>query len=235
MIKLFENFNKKYYHGCKTLQGEMILKDGYIKPGNTDTIRGNKLTPIMNRTYVTPSIREACIYAIGGVLLGHQIYGKKDGYFGYIFEVDINDKKILADEDYVGYAIYLCFESLKFEMNGQNGRLKYYNYDPHDTIINWRIQAKKEYLQFAKDNLTKLQFDKCIKYNDYGDFSVAGKKLIKVLPERMNQWLLDANSSGSVEGNLKIINYWKIDYEHDVIKLKEDGSNFFDIIKKINI
>ena len=227
-LKLFESYNnKRYFHGAKTIEGESIIHDGYIKPGNIETKRGHKLTPLIGRSYITPLIKEACIYAIGGVFLGHQIYGKKDAYFGYVFEVDTEGKKLLADEDYIGYAVYLSYHSLQ----GKN--LDHYVDDAQHLIANWSVDRKRQFLHFAQTNLTPLQFKKCINYDDYGDLAVAGKKLSKIMPNDFNNWLLESDSSASVKGNIKIINAWKIDYEYDVVRIKKDGSNFFEIAKKI--
>ena len=222
-IILFEQFEKvkkkRYFHGSGNATGEEIIKCGYIKPGNVDKKRGSKLTPMIGRTYMTPLIREACIYGIGGILMGKKI--DKDG-FGYVFEMNTKNLKLLADEDYIGMAVYLCATSPD-----------YYKKEPEKNIVAWDSHQKNTFLHYAKTNLTQLQYLKCVRYDDYADFAVAGKKLAKILPEYINQWLIDAGVPVSVEGNVKIKHAWRVNLREDVIKLKDDGRNFFKIAEKL--
>ena len=227
-IKLFENLNyTTYYHGTSNTEaGLKIINDGFIKPGNTEIKRGNKLTPMIGRSYATPEIEIACIYAIGANMIGSNDISIKDGEIGYVFEVDVNNNEILADEDFIGYAIYLCHASLK----GKD----FSNYkDKIDMkIINWNKSMKECYLSFAKNNLTTLQYTKCIRYDDYGDFAVAGKKLGKFIPDVYNDLLINSGTPISIKGNIPVIHAYALNKKDNSL-LEKDASNFFEISKKL--
>jgi serine/threonine protein kinase len=229
---LYENYRQdnRYFHGTyKNNAGEKILADGYIKPGNTTLKRGNKLTPIIGRTYVTPDIKTACIYSIGGIYMSTgRLHPSKGEEYGYVFEVDLGDRKVIADEDFIGMAVNLCYHSLRNDIN-----TSYYKENPEVAILNWKPEIKNEYLQFAKSILTPLQFKKCLDYDDYGDFAVAGKKMAKMMSQRMHDWLLESGTPGSVEGNIDIKHAWRIDRGEDPNKIYRDASNFFEVAKKI--
>ena len=119
-IRLFENFNTPiiYYHGCSSSsKSQEIIKNGVLRPGNENTKRGHKLTPMIGRVYMSPNLYEAVIYCVGGSAVGQDISNwdsvKKD-QFGYLFTIDlVNIDNSLPDEDYVGELIYIFHEEEK--------------------------------------------------------------------------------------------------------------------------
>src|ERR1039457_2449537 len=109
--KVYENISESliYYHGTsKESNALSIINHGEIRPGNIDIARGTKLTPIIGRTYFTPEIDMAGIYAIGANILGGDIYPEllKEGQYGYLFQGNITSlDNAIPDEDYIGQMI----------------------------------------------------------------------------------------------------------------------------------
>lgn len=215
----------KFYHGSSKEQLALqILSDGYLKPGNVDIKRGGKLTPKIGMVYLTPKVSEAGIYAIGANILGNNIWPnmiEKDGRYGYLFVIDksnVIDKNIYADEDYIGQAIHHLATN------------KFYNEGFGKDVQDFKYTS--ELLHIAKYNLTPLQYQKVLRYDDYADFAVAGKKLMFKLPKNIHLDLIRLGSPAAVEGQVKISEAWKIDKEK-CKDLNKDGSNFFEIAEQV--
>ena len=109
--EIISEISGTFYHGCSnSTDGKEILTDGFLKPGNKTTKKGSKLTPDINRTYVTPNFVEAITYMIGSDTIGSI---KKDdlvenGKFGFLFVIDGNTlDNIEPDEDYLGESIFI--------------------------------------------------------------------------------------------------------------------------------
>ena len=240
-FKLFEaampsTAPKVYYHGTSSQEfGEKILEEKILKPGNVDVKRGNKLTPMMGMTYATPDIRTACIYALGGIWMEHKIDLTKEkgnrlggpGQFGYVFEIDPSEfKDIQPDEDFVGELIYFLEKKPDYYNEPMwNNTRKWVKDNPYDA---------DRFLSFARNTLTVLQYKKCVRYDDYADFAVAGKKLNKSMGAAMATQLAALGCPVANKGPLKISGVWKVDKEKS-IDIKDDGSNFFEIAEKINV
>lgn len=230
-FNLFETIdlhNRIYYHGTSTQSfGEQIIKEGIIKPGNTNINRGSKLTPMIDMTYATPSIETACTYALGGIMMGVKTYetSLKNGQFGFIFEIDSNSfTDIKPDEDFVGELIYFLEKNPNYYTDEMwLNTKKWMNNNPSDVQF---------FLSLAKSNLTDNQYRKCIRYDDYADFAVAGKKLNKILPNDFMKKIIQLGCPIANKGSLKISNAWKID-KNKSIEIKKDASNFFDIAEKV--
>ena len=81
--------NKTYYHGCSDMElCNKIIKDGFIKPGNKTIKRGDKFTPVMNKTYFAENLKTAIIYLIGADIVGQKMWDgfeKEYGNFGCLF------------------------------------------------------------------------------------------------------------------------------------------------------
>lgn len=229
-----------YYHGTSSQDaGEKILEEGFLKPGNTDVKRGQKLTPMMNYVYCTPDIYTACIYTIGGVFMGSEYkfstnVGNRLGHnsqFGYCFEIDVEDlKDVKPDEDFVGELIWFLHEDGKadYMAKGESSFMwrrakKWRDENPHDA---------QRYLDFARRNLTELQFKKAIRYDDYADFAVAGKKLNKVMDNATAQQVMSLGCPVANLGQVKISEAWKLDKARTK-DIKKDASNFFEIAEKV--
>jgi len=227
IVESMETISDVFYHGTKNMElGEKIIADGYLKPGVTDTKRGSKFTPKAGMVYLTPKVEEAAVYAIGANILGNDIWKQlveKEGQFGYVFVINrstIANSSIFADEDYIGQAIYHLANDEYYD-TGFGKAIKGFAY-------------KNELLHTAKYGLTELQYKKVVSYNDYGDFAIAGKKLMFKLPKYIHLELIKLGSPCAVEGNVIISEAWKIDKER-CKDLRKDGSNFFEIAEKVNL
>jgi hypothetical protein len=218
-----------FYHGCSNSENcEKAIKDGFLKPGNEDIKRGHKLTPEKGFVYMAQSLRHAIIYTIGSGRLGSDISDdiKKYGQYGYLFIIDNNSlKNVDPDEDFVGNLIYACSQKdgyLEDEIATENFQKK------------WDQNKKQQYLEIAKSLLTPRQYQKCLDYDDYADFAVAGKKMNKTLNDYWKKQIIDLGVPIANYGNTKFKEVWKFDKSLNP-KLKHDISNFFDLAEKIEL
>lgn len=224
-----------YYHGCsKSVYGEKILNDGFLKPGNENNKRGHKLTPDIGRTYATPNFRESVVYTMGGDYFPCNNWSsymeRERGKYGYLFEIDRNSfTDVIPDEDYVGQLVH-------YGNNILNNDLKWLEYAEKDAIKNfyekWDTYKIKCFLHNCQSILTPLQYKKCLKYDDYADFAVAGKKLNKFLDNQWKKEIIELGTPVGNQGKLTFSKAWKIDKEN-ALRLKKDASNFFDLAVKI--
>lgn len=213
-----KDLRKIYYHGTSLKDSaKSILKTG-IKPPDLTNKKQNKLTPQKGKVYITPNLRYAIIYSIGGDFIGVE-HKEVNEPFGYLFVIDGQQlKDIHPDEDVVGEMV--C-DVLREESN-----LKpYHKYKLSDEI-------KKQLSHLAKYNLTPLQLQKVKRYDDYGDLAVAGKKLNQVMDDDLKLALIDAGAHVAHTGELIPKECWEIRKE-DAVKLNKDGKNFFEIARKI--
>ena len=90
----------------------------------------------------------------------------------------------------------------------------------------------KCFLHNCQSILTPLQYKKCLKYDDYADFAVAGKKLNKFLDNQWKKEIIELGTPVGNQGKLTFSKVWKIDKEN-ALRLKKDASNFFDLAVKI--
>ena len=239
--KLTTNFT--YYHGCsKSENGEKILSDGFLKPGNEENKRGHKLTPDIGRTYATPNFRESVVYTMGGDFFPCNNWStyleKERGKYGYLFEIDRSSfTDVIPDEDYVGQLIYYGDKILKDDLKwlefvgtkeifnqGKNALKNFYE--------KWDANKIRRFLSTCQSILTPLQYKKCLRYDDYADFAVAGKKMNKFLDDYWKREIIELGTPVGNQGRLTFSKAWKIDKEN-ALRLKKDASNFFDLAVKI--
>lgn len=214
------DLNKKYYHGTSIEAfGESILKEGIKVPDLT--LRKGKLKPVDGKVYITPYLFYAQIYAIGGDIAGNNYspsaYEQEHaGRYGWVFVIDGNQlKDIQPDEDSVGDMLYYLLNPQYIE------KQTHYSLDGADWLV-----------ELAKTYLTALQFQKVKRYDDYGDLAMAGKKLISRMTDNEKLELIDRGAHIAHTGNLIPSEAWKID-KFNVIDLKKDGSNFFEVADRI--
>ena len=214
------DFAKVYYHGTSIEKnGESILKEGIKIPDLT--LRKGKYRPVDGKVYITPYIFYAQIYAIGGDFAGNNYtpsaYEQEHGgRYGWMFVIDGNQlKDIQPDEDSIGEILYYSLN------RGDIKEHPNYNLDNLEWLVN-----------MAKNNLTPLQYKKVKNYEDFGDLAMAGKKLVKIMSGKQHLELIDKGAHIAHGGNLIPKEAWKID-KFNVIDLKKDGSNFFDVADKI--
>lgn len=203
--------SRTYYHGTSSEKhGEGILKSG-IEPGDIvlpekhKKIKGPNLTPVPGKVYITPELRYAQIYAIGGDMAGHD-WKPKDSNFGYVFEIDGNDlEDIQPDEDSVG-------ELAVSAHRGKNPELKWLAY-------------------LAKEKLTPGQFRR-LTDGEYTMYAHTGKKLLPLMSDAQKHQLIDAGAHIAHTGKLVPKAAYRIDLNR-IKDLKRDASNFFDVAEKV--
>ena len=108
-MRINEFENKPLYHGTKTIAAaKAIIQSGIIE-AQCDIKMGRKprgaLTPIQGHCYLTPNIKYACIYALGGNMVGmdYKLRNGEDRY-GYVFVVrDSSSLALVPDEDEIGH------------------------------------------------------------------------------------------------------------------------------------
>ena len=138
--------------------------------------------------------------------------------YGYLFIVDNSSiTNICPDEDYIGMILNDIISNTKYH-NKYSDKLK-----PDD---------KEKFKNLAKNVLTTLQYDKVKRYDDYGDLAVAGKKLMKIMPDNLKLSLIETGIPIANTGNVKIQQAYSFD-KNKCVELNRDASNFFDLASRI--
>lgn len=190
------------YHGTSSSKAaEEILASG-IRPGDLEG-RKNWLTPVPGRVYLTPSLKYAVIYALGGVMMGHDVPAEwfvKEGPSGYVFEVPAGDlQDAQPDEDSVGEAVY-------------EKKFAWLNYLAERVVAPSRLEKVYggEYIYFAS----------------------VGKQLMRHLSDGQKRVLMDAGANVAHKGAIKPIRAWKFDKRKSK-QLAGDASNFFELAERV--
>lgn len=222
-----------YYHGTsKIANAKAILKHG-IRPGNTSGTQRRQMQPVSGRTYITPDLRYAIIYAIGGDMLGSKLPPSmyKDEPYGYVFVFNGSQLKndVLPDEDEIGRAV----EYANMVLNGNLDKLdQFYSQDKLYQRMKQRDKWWLEsFLHLAKRNLTPKQYRDTIE-GYAAAWAAAGKRLQKRLPEDMLKELIGMGVHVAYEGTIVPAECWRIDKRKTHL-LNKDGSNFFEIAQKV--
>lgn len=194
-----------FYHGTSDEEtAHKIIKDGHIK--SPEGPQGKSaMAPVAGKTYITPHLHYAQIYALGGDVAGHDSHNIK-GEHGYVFGVSGKHlKDIQPDEDSVGEQL-------------------------HD-----HYHAKKEtnLTRLASRHLTPNTIRK-VKDGEYSVWARAGKKLVKNMSDHDKHQAIDDGAHIAHEGNLPITKAWRI-HKSKVKLLKRDGSNFHEHAEEIPV
>lgn len=207
---------KTYYHGTPNVKAAKSIRAFGIKPPSAKELlkkyreEDNAFMPVPGRVYITPHLRYAIIYALDGDVLGYDqsryIDNFGDELYGYLFVFDGKELgDIQPDEDSIGELLY-----------------KYY-----------RGENKFDWLaEIAEDTLTDDELQE-VKWGDVGYLALAGKAIVNYLSDKQKYILMDAGAHVANEGKIKPSETWRI-AKSDSGKLKEDGSNFFEVATKIN-
>lgn len=210
---------RTYYHGTRSEEAfKGISAEGLKAPEITDK---RKLTPVKGKVYVTPSFPYAMIYALGADMFSQNLetsktFLLKDGEYGYIFEVPgelLTD--VSPDEDSTGQILYYA--------------LKGYSDKPINDPEHAR--AKRELVDLANKHLTPKQLRE-VKFGNYVEWAVAGKKLDRVMPDWLKYELLDLEAHVANAGSIKPTKAWRFK-KLDAEKINRDGSNFFDYAEEV--
>lgn len=202
--------SKIYYHGTASEDaGLSILKTG-IQPGDIvmqrKSVKGPSLEPVKGKVYVTPELKYAQIYALGGDVAGSSLMRQR-GY-GYLFVIDGSElSDIQPDEDSIGEMIYYAFKGDRKEPLLQ----RYVNNASRElTVSQWRRFAEAEYVMWAH----------------------LGKKLLKKMSDEDKLSFIDLGAHVANTGAIQFKEAWRIDKAKSK-DLKRDGSNFFDLAEKV--
>jgi hypothetical protein len=206
-----ELIKKVFYHGTSSEAAALgILKSG-IEPGDLaepEKYKGLKsLVPVPGKVYITPDLRYAQMYAIGGDYAGREL--DLDGPdFGYLFAIKGSDLvDVQPDEDSVGEMVWR-----EFRKPGKD-------------------QLIRRVADLVTSVLTSSQLKK-LKNGEYAMYAHAGKKVMSELSDDEKIGLIAAGAHVAHHGKLMPTAAWLIDLYH-VKDLKRDGSNFFDYAEKI--
>lgn len=201
--------NMILYHGTiGTPNAKLIMKQG-LKGQETQGL--SLMSPVANRAYLSQDLRYAIIYAIGGDMLGHEMRIAKEDKdpYGYVFLVKgENIEDIQPDEDSVGEFLYNILRK---------------------SDLSHEERTIRDFLMLA---VSPVQL-KRIKEGEYAYFASGGKRALKSMPDWMKHYLIDnAKSHVAATGKLMPSEVWRID-RRKTINLKKDGSNFFEVAKKV--
>lgn len=199
-----EDLSKTYYHGTSTEKAiDGIIKNG-INPPDLTFKPKNNLTPVEGKVYITPELRYAIIYAIGGDMLGSKWYDpefKRNEQYGYLVVIDGNQlKDIQPDEDGLGELLY------------------------DKKAPNWL--QKLAQLNLAPSTLNKIS------QGEYSYFAKAGKVLVKKMSDQQKLEIISLGTHIAHTGNIQYKEIWKFD-KLKTEQLEKDGSNFFKLAEKI--
>lgn len=218
-----EHKQKMWYHGTINIESARKVFEEGFKAREVSSRR--LLAPIKGKVYLTPDLSTAMVYAMGGHVAGHKETRDLIGpeRYGVIFEIPgtkLGD--IQPDEDSVG-------EILKDTINW---------FDKHESPnykYNWptNMNDMKWLYSFAKAELTPLQWQKVVRHYDEAHLYDAGKKLVGRMGDWQKMRLINMGAHIANEGETIVpTTGWLID-RTETEKYKEDGSNFFEIAKKV--
>ena len=102
----------KLWHGTRIEKSGMdIASSGELQPGAQATGRGFT-SPVGEKVYITKSLQTAIMHALGADMAGHDLpesFIGKDGRYGYIFEVDNDDRSVMQPDE-VAIGELICSE-----------------------------------------------------------------------------------------------------------------------------
>lgn len=210
---------KTYYHGTSKEEAIVgIMKYG-IEPldlTNDTKYMGSNFTPVKNKVYITPEIRYAVIYALGGDFIGHEFYrSRSDEEYGYLCVINGKNlgDNIQPDEDSIGELL-------------SQGKIK------------WLTDLANRYLsdeEFNEDDEDEYESQSLLDavYDGVAEAqTIAGKKLVGYMTDDQKLDLISKGAHIAHEGKLKPNEIWKIKKE-DCKLLDKDATNFFTIATKI--
>jgi hypothetical protein len=208
-----EDIAKRYYHGTTKIQDASDIINNGIKPPDL-TARKGKFRPREGKIYITPDIRYAQIYAIGGDIAGSDYIPSeaKEHGFGYLFVIDGKDlKDIEPDEDGVGKYVCELLNKKENELTIHESHFLYYH------VTNFLTPKQKQQ----------------VKWGEVAEWAHVGKKIIPRLNSDDIFRLIDLPYMHIAHhGAIKPIEAWRIDL-HKMKDLKRDGSNFFKVAERI--
>ena len=217
---------KIYYHGtCKVSDIKSIIDNG-INPPDLSRTPEHYLRPIVGKVYITPALRYAMIYCIGGDMAGHSFTEKdlEKTPYGYLVVIDSQEiKDIQPDEDSIGKMIYN--KKPEWLYNLARVELKYDDYEYTYTIEDDDDGNEEEteetmgLLSAVEDGLSDA-------------WAYAGKLMLHILTNNQKLRLISLGAHVAHTGKVGYTEIWKFD-RRLTPELKKDGSNFFTLAERI--
>jgi hypothetical protein len=207
-----ENMRQQtFYHGVdNTEAAKFVMKNG-LK--GRDVQGRAHMAPVAGRSYLAQNLPYAIIYALGGDIAGHKVAPRpgKDPY-GYLFVLKGDGiEDVQPDEDSVGEFLYDHTEKGRFK--GDPSGLAY---------VAWK---------WIWDSVTPNQ-RRAILDGEYSAWAHGGKRALKNMPDTIKMFLIRNGAHVAATGVLKPVEVWKIAKSKSHL-LKRDGSNFFEIAKRV--
>lgn len=180
--------------------------NGIIKNGITApdlTDRKGFLKPVKGKVYLTPDLKYAITYCLGANILGHEYY----------------DKEFKRSERY-GYICVISGNELIDIQPDEDSVGEFVAYKK----VTWLTNLAHRVL--TTNTLNKI-YD-----GEYSWWAKAGKTLVNKMTDDQKLELISLGAHIAHEGTIRPYEYWKFDKLNSV-KLKSDGSNFFELAEKI--
>lgn len=223
---------RTYYHGTSDSEiGQKIVADGILKSPEIEDLNKrygqSHLRPVEGRVYLSPSLRYAIIYALGGVFAGTDMPDSrrgKGGDYGYLFVVDGKSlTDVEPDEDTLGGLI------------GKLSHLDPSEYDDHPELTA-ALRADPDLVArlagMLPSYLTPTML-RNVKDGRYAWYAKAGKRLLKLLPPSIRVKVAELGSAIGAQSSVPWTSAWRIAKSRSA-ELKKDGSNFFEVAEKVS-
>lgn len=239
---------QRYYHGTASEAAAQIIIQEGIKPPDLELVGRKKngyMTPVAGKVYITPDISYAQIYAIGANVAGDKSYqvpyeGNENtfksvinfnpqsryyGRYGYVFVISGDQlSDVQPDEDSIG-------EFLNWILNDGHDKHRHI-YTNNCMISAWN---DKHLVSNMKWIASKYLADSTVAkikdgWADY--YAKGGKVLVKKMPDWMKLKMVEYGFHCAHTGPLMPTEVWQID-KTKIGWLNKDGSNFFEIAKRV--
>ena len=198
--------SKDYFHGTSSREAALGIAKNGIQPPDLTGKKGF-MVPVKGKTYMTPHLHYAQIYALGGDVAGNNSWKPKHEY-GYVFKIPGHQlKDVQPDEDSVG------------------GLLTQYNETG---------KAGPDWLHnLARKHLGATTYSKAVD-GEAAWQTRAGKTLLGKMSDSQKNELID-NYGAHVAHHVPVTptDIYRI-HTSKIPLLKPDGSNFFEHAEKIN-
>ncbi len=220
---------KKLYHGTdEASAAAAILREG-IRPDLSTTPMNNVARPVAGRIYMTLDLKHAIPYMLGGSMAGSEIpeeWFTEKGRYGYMFVVDGNDlTDVQADEDQVGEAVkdraFPWVDDYLNELRGEDPE-----YPREIETEDGEMFPNDDPYIYHRDLLEQVDD------GEYDGWIKAGHVLLKTMTDEQKLDVIRKYGNLAHLGAIKPIEMWEFD-KKDSEKLKADGSNFFELARKV--
>ena len=215
--------DNRFYHGSDGDTIRKIAKDGVLKVPTDDVLKEKygstkkHAVPVRGRVYISRSLEYPLIYAVGGKYVGSDSLPEWAKDEGGIVVVEPGTDSLYPDEDWVGEK----FLTKVWDDTGD---------EVSDLIYDTVYKCQPRIVGQAREVPGE-------KHHQYRYYISYGKKIIKCLEKKNPEGLAKIASHApnlSHAGDLEVKEAWVFDLKTITPKLKEDGSNFFELATRID-